>query len=39
MNCAEVLDTVVGKRKGHEEVILSLIERITNNYLAFKISG
>ena len=33
------IDTVVGKRKGHEEVILSLIERITNNYLAFKISG
>lgn len=33
------IDTVVGKRKGKGEVILTLLEKVTRKYLAFKIPG
>jgi IS30 family transposase len=32
-------DTVVGRRNGKEAVILTLVERVTNNYLAIRIPG
>lgn len=32
-------DTVVGRRNGKEAVVLSLIERVTNNYFAIRIPG
>lgn len=32
-------DTVVGRRNGKEAVVLSLIERVTDNYLAIHIPG
>lgn len=32
-------DTVVGKRAGKESVVLSLLEKKTENYLAFRIPG
>lgn len=32
-------DTVVGKREGRESVVLSLLEKKTENYLAFRIPG
>lgn len=32
-------DTVVGKRAGHEAVILTLLEKKTENYLAIRIPG
>lgn len=33
------IDTVVGHRNGRESVVLSLIEKVTDNYLAIKIPG
>lgn len=32
-------DTVVGLRKGKEAVVLTLVERVTNHYIAIRISG
>ena len=32
-------DTVVGKRNGKEAVVFTLVERVTRNYIAVKISG
>jgi len=32
-------DTVVGKRNGQEAVVFTLVERVTRQYLAFKVSG
>ena len=32
-------DTVVGRRNGKEAVVLTLVERVTNNYLAIRIPG
>ena len=32
-------DTVVGRRNGKEAVVLSLIERVTDNYFAIRIPG
>jgi transposase, IS30 family len=32
-------DTVVGKRQGKESVVFTMVERITNHYIAIKIPG
>jgi IS30 family transposase len=32
-------DTVIGRRNGKEAAVLTLIERVTNNYLAIRIPG
>jgi IS30 family transposase len=32
-------DTVVGRRSGKESVVLTLLERVTDNYIAMRISG
>jgi IS30 family transposase len=32
-------DTVVGRRAGKESVVLTLLERVTDNYIAMRISG
>lgn len=32
-------DTVIGRKKGREAAVLTLIERVTNNYLAIRIPG
>jgi len=32
-------DTVIGRKSGKEAVVLTLVERVTNNYLAIRIPG
>ena len=33
------IDTVIGKRAGKESVVLTLVEKVTDFYLAIKIPG
>lgn len=37
--CHWEADTVVGKRQGKEAVVFTMVERITNHYIAIKIPG